>query len=207
MIYTQTDYANFEKANEIAKRVENLGEKKAQITSSENNICKKVYKQLAGKTWRGCSNCWNDLIIITSIINLKKQKTNMEQQFSLKAGKLICKHGLGTVYGQKNTTDEVAIMLLKKDAKLISLFERYPSNWKELIGQPDNEVKASPVVVEVTSDTKNSEPAKEELQKRLDEMSKSELKKICVSYQYPVKDYEKLNKEKLIAFILDKQFE
>jgi len=205
------------KAHEIAKRVIREGVK--TVTNEEDNFVKKVYRNLTGKSWKGCSNCWQKLYIETDIklIETSINYKPIMSQFKLKPNKIIQLHGFNPI-GEKNMTDDIALKILKSSKSHIKNFSLFPANWEELVdGFVSAPVKNSPsepksteepIVVDVSSHVdKAIEDGKEEVKEKLENMSKKELIKFCEAYQYPEKEYEKLGKDKLVNYLLKKQFE
>ena len=212
---------DFEGANIIAKKVIQNG--KDSITIEEKKLAQKVYRQITGKHFRGCGNCWGALYVETERLILETKTNNNKsktmQQFKLKPGKLICLHGLEPI-GEKNMTDDLAKKILKISKSHIKSFASFPQDWEKQVDDykpviakkteaATNAKKSDDVVSDAAKGTEdnggdNSEEAKAQAKEKLEGMSKKELKDVCESHNYPVKEYEKLNKEKLVDYILER---
>jgi len=211
---------DFLRANAIARKVVQSG--KESITAEEKQFAKKIYRQITGKHFRGCSDCWGTLYVETERLKLETlTNTNKPmQQFKLKSTRIIQAHGFDPI-GAKNLTDEIALRLLKSSKAHIRSFETFPENWEELVDSfSPTAVKPSPsapktkkadnnavVELEINTDAVLAEAKSKELAKakeKLEEMSKKELMAVCESNNYPKKEYEKLNKEKLVDYILER---
>lgn len=68
---------------------------------------------------------------------IKLKIKTMESNFKLKGNPVIEVHGLGYALTNANITDELALQLLEKYPAHIVSFEKYPSNWKSLIGKKE----------------------------------------------------------------------
>lgn len=96
-----------------------------------------------------CSSCPNKISgYIKSIKNLKNKPImeNTNQKFVLKEGVMIPVAGTSEAYSSKNLTDEKAIELLASNENRISLFFKYPEDWKKqvanLLAQKDKKEDA-----------------------------------------------------------------
>ena len=69
---------DYKRANEIAKKVIEGGKNK--ITDEEKAFAGKVFKELNGHPFRSCTNCWNDLYILTAIKLKQITEKNAEKK-------------------------------------------------------------------------------------------------------------------------------
>src|SRR3990172_12181188 len=122
---------DYKKANEIARKIIKNGIKSA--TNEENNFARKIYKEITGESWRGCSDCWGKLYYETEIklLEISTNKQTTMAQFKLKPNKLIQMHGFDPI-GEKNLTDEIAMKILKVSKAHIRSFASFPENWESL---------------------------------------------------------------------------
>lgn len=205
---------DYKRANEIAKKVIEGGKNK--ITDEEKAFAGKVFKELNGHPFRSCTNCWNDLYILTAIKlkQITENKISPMAQFKLKANKLIQMHGMDPI-GQANMTDEKAIKILSISKGHIKNFDEYPANWEELVYAYKNgnleqvsKSKEDNSSIELINPTKEHEDLrvtselKSTYKEKLLSLSKRELKEICEEKKLPEKEYEKLGKDKLVEYIL-----
>ncbi|RZJ67697.1 MAG: hypothetical protein EOO50_05285 [Flavobacterium sp.] len=84
-----------------------------------------------------CSSCKNKLVTPVVVI---------DSNFRLRdVGMFPFEFGSGEFISNLNMSDEIALRYLKENPKKISLFEKFPENWLDLISEdkPQAEVKKS----------------------------------------------------------------
>lgn len=78
-----------------------------------------------------CTSCKKKNSLPEKVVN------NVESQgeFKLRSnvGVIQLEFGSGLFLSNSNMTDELAVQFLKENPNRISLFEKYPSNWKEIL--------------------------------------------------------------------------
>ncbi len=89
-----------------------------------------IYYILFGQV---CNVCPNKIpTYINQIKNyiMEEDKTNKNSRYKLKKGKVIHVFGTNQYYSEHNITDNIAIKLLSKNPNRISLFAKFPENWR-----------------------------------------------------------------------------
>lgn len=205
--------SEYELVHDLTKK--RISEKKTEFTLEEKRLIKKIYRDISGKSWKGCSSCWQTLYMETSPETITNKFTKMSQRkFHLQPGKQIALHGVPTVYTEDNLTDEAAIMILKKSRSHLRFFSQVPENVAELLG--DAPVQETPAkakgkkkteeVVEETTETEDVNEAKEEETTEVDfsTMTKTELQGFAASKELPEAEWKKLGRDKLQVYLESK---
>lgn len=103
------------------------------FTSSERSTIEYLYSLVCTKHVRrnGCGDCYRDayIEIYTKLKRLGKMVKT--PNYVLKAGALIHPFGTSEFYTLNNIPDDVAEKYLGQYPAQISLFEKYPSDWRE----------------------------------------------------------------------------
>ncbi len=111
----------------------------------------RLYREIFGGACSWCEK--KHLEYIQRLRNHKENPKKMEKKnkyFELKKGVLVPIAGTSEAYSDKNMTDEDAIRILKGNKNAISLFQKYPENWEEMLVAEDK----SPRQKELESKTK-----------------------------------------------------
>lgn len=143
-----TEYEN------VISRLEEMRDRyKIGFSPSDREFLEKLNYRLFHKiiTQTGCSDCYRDAYLI--IRNKLKTLNAMpvEANYILKNGILLHEFGTSEYYTH-DVSDEVAEYFLKKNPADISLFQKYPEDWRTRISKKPVEKKA---------DTPKDEPVKE----------------------------------------------
>ncbi len=96
----------------------------------------RLYEVTFGGACGGCSQKYLQYIhrLKDESLKLKDKKMKAKNEyFELKKGVLIPIAGTSEAYSDKNMTDEDAIKILKGNKNAISLFEKFPANWEEVL--------------------------------------------------------------------------
>lgn len=211
---------DYQRAKDIAEKV--ISDGINSITTDQEQFARKVYKELNGKPFKGCTNCWTDLIILTTLKiknnNINPNQTTTMNKFILKPGKMIQLHGFDPIT-EKNITDDIAKAILKQSRSHSKSFATLPDGWEGMVDKfvpvvvkpsPSEAKRSAAATVtaapkaakEKANDTEETD--KEAAKEKLDAMSKKELKEICETKDFPEKEYKKMNKEELVDYILER---
>jgi hypothetical protein len=86
----------------------------------------------------GCKDSLTSYYIKLKNEGMAKLMNKVERDFDFKDNVCVqVKFGAADHYTNHNLTNDVAIALLKVNAKRIRLFKRFPANWEELISDPE----------------------------------------------------------------------
>jgi hypothetical protein len=132
---------------ELIEQIKLVKSFKATVSSWKNDFQSEEYKQASKlnkllfdiplNKVRNC-DCVHDLFAYISGLDeqkIKQKQISMESNFKLKNNAVIQVHGLSIILTNANITDEKALQLLDKYPGHIVSFEKYPTNWKSLIGK------------------------------------------------------------------------
>lgn len=160
----------------------------------------------------GCINCY--AIGITDIRNYYQSNKieimqNKKRQFSLSKDQIIQNIDLHHPITNDNCTDENALHLLSINKKNIAQFATFPDDWEKQL----EKYKKNPDAFKQEETTQISEEeteegteasALEERRSALNAQNKQQLQEFCVSQEFPQGEWEKLNKTKLVDYLLEK---
>lgn len=95
----------------------------------------KLYKETFGrKPIKRCSNCWFDAYMELSTVSNEKIMEIKNRKFELRAGVLLKEEGLPVRFlTAHNLTDDLAVMVLRKNPFLAGKFSKLPSDWKKQV--------------------------------------------------------------------------
>lgn len=214
---------NFEKIVKEFSEIAEVDPSKTnlQFGRKDKDLIRSVYKEIFGKVdflRTNCRSCYVDAYIVlrkwlreNDLLKQSyqlKTKTMAEKQFTIKEGKRIMLFGVGTVYTNKNITDEKARELLSKYPKLISVFERYPSDWNagpKKGAEPEGNAGNEGGNDEGTGKEFTAETYQEELEKS----NKKQLQAICKANPETFGDegnWSGLNKGDLVEYMVNQKF-
>ncbi|MEY4571070.1 MAG: hypothetical protein RLZ10_263 [Bacteroidota bacterium] len=162
---------DLEKRIELAKSYEPTKKVwRHKASSDEFKFCNQLSQEIFGDILKiGKCECV-EIFFFKLNHQLKNEqiKEIMEKNFFVKQGKLIRPFGMRAI--GTNSSDEDCIRLLKANPKYITSFEKYPSNWEEIVNGKTSTTVETPAN-EVENTSVDEVPTKE-----LIEMSNSELK-------------------------------
>lgn len=107
---------------------------------------KEKYMSLFGRSLCCLPEVESALLAINNYLNKQNSEPMADQLFQLKTESLLYSVASDTYYTEKTLTDDDAILLLSASPQLISQFEVFPENWKELCSVTDE--NATPKAVE-----------------------------------------------------------
>lgn len=160
----------------------------------------------------GCINCYAiGLWDIKQFYQLNKTEImeNKKRQFSLEKGTMIQNIDLHHPITNDNCTDENAFHLLSINKKNIGQFATFPDDWEKQL----EKYKKNPDAFKLEETTETNQDQDEEgteasaLEERhsaLNAQNKQQLQEFCVSQEFPEGEWEKLNKTKLVDYLLEK---
>lgn len=124
---------------ELSKKRNYTDEEKHEIASLYPQVTQFIFVQR-----KGCADCYRDACIEMVTYLRKHGKFRERLNFVLRNGVVIQLGGFGSsdFYTNANLCDAVAIAYLREHPNEISLFQRYPEDWKELIDDESTRAKA-----------------------------------------------------------------
>lgn len=162
----------------------------------------KIYKEKTGRVV--CLSCAGDISYMISSLKLIYKMKNFE--FRKENAHYKNKKGDRVTISNSNMTDEKAIEFLKINPERISLFSKYPDNWKELIGIKKKKKSRQIFDIEVIDaihendccEEEHDEPCEECKEKKKAELNEMSLKELREAYP----EIKSNSKEKFIDKIL-----
>lgn len=146
---------------------------------------------------KGCG-CVEDFINIAKFItfdHITKKLEKMQRQFEIQKGKLI---SLGSSdYTNDNITDEKALQILEQAPGFINYFSKYPSNWRDMIGQPNANLS-------LVSDSPETSEREAELLKKQKKTLQKIAKEVAESKKITA-PFPTTGIPKLVKFIMDNE--
>ena len=207
---------------EIVLNIQPLNVYKAKLTEEQKTAIEQVYNHYGRNfTKRNCNGCYeNAYLYIKS--KLTKSTIMEETRLFTLAGRRLAMHGVADVLTSANCTNERCLTILKKTPAAIKFFETYPDNWKELserfeplaVAKRQAKKSSTQTVESIAVDNAKEKAAEaeaiaaEELRKdkiaSMNENTVKELKAFAEESGYDVEEYKKLNKVKLIDYLIAK---